>query len=158
VILILMLCICCGAQKHGKDKKASRRAISTLESQRHSMQLHVEEQMEKIESLNQALQDKKHTEEELEIMRMSLNTIDKERKNELREVMVDSKDVETEGMLGKGGFGVVYKGTYTQEIETVITKEENGVTTEESTTHVEITPVAVKELLQINEETVGRFR
>jgi hypothetical protein len=51
----------------------------------------------------QELKNKKHSEEELEIMMRAMEEMDPDKKNELKEVLIDSKNLKVERMLGKGG-------------------------------------------------------
>jgi hypothetical protein len=84
--------------------------------------------------LEQEMKMKKHSEEELKVMVRALEAVSKERQDELKEVMMESKELKIDRLLGKGGFGVVNLATY------------RG------------TKVAMKQLLTVNEENVLRFR
>jgi hypothetical protein len=53
--------------------------------------------------LEEEMRMKKHSEEELKVMVEALEAVSKERQDELREVMVDSKEVKIDKLLGKGG-------------------------------------------------------
>ena len=64
----------------------------------------------------------------------ALQSVSKERQDELKEVMIDSMELKIDKLLGKGGFGVVNLAIY------------RG------------TKVAMKQLLTVNEENVLRFR
>ncbi|GMI28514.1 hypothetical protein TeGR_g9793 [Tetraparma gracilis] len=86
------------------------------------------------EQLEEEVRLKKHSEEELKVMVAALESVSKERQDELKEVMIESKELKIDKMLGKGGFGVVNLATY------------RG------------TKVAMKQLLTVNEENVMRFR
>ncbi|GMI25791.1 hypothetical protein TeGR_g6866, partial [Tetraparma gracilis] len=86
------------------------------------------------EELEEEVRLKKHSEEELKVMVSALEAVSKERQDELKEVMMESKELKIDKMLGKGGFGVVNLATY------------RG------------TKVAMKQLLTVNEENVLRFR
>ncbi|GMI37420.1 hypothetical protein TeGR_g5081 [Tetraparma gracilis] len=86
------------------------------------------------EELEDEMRRKKHSEEELKVMVSALQAVSKERQDELKEVMIDSKELKVDRLLGKGGFGVVNLATY------------RG------------TKVAMKQLLTVNEENVLRFR
>jgi hypothetical protein len=55
------------------------------------------------DSLDQQLKRKKHSEEELKVMVAALESVSKERQDELKEVMIDSKELEIDRLLGKGG-------------------------------------------------------
>ncbi|GMI53576.1 hypothetical protein TeGR_g4794 [Tetraparma gracilis] len=55
---------------------------------------------------------KKHSEEELKVMVSALESVSKRRQDELKEVMLDSKELKIDKLLGKGGFGVVNLATY----------------------------------------------
>ena len=87
----------------------------------------IEEKVIEISKLNEELSQKAHTEEELRIMKAAYN-------DELREVLVDSKDVKIISLLGKGGFGTVHLATFKGE------------------------QVAVKKMKKINRTNVIRFR
>ncbi|GMI20062.1 hypothetical protein TeGR_g14243, partial [Tetraparma gracilis] len=86
------------------------------------------------EELEEEVRLKKHSEEELKVMVSALEAVSKERQDELKEVMMESKELKIDKLLGKGGFGVVNLATY------------RG------------TKVAMKQLLTVNEENVLRFR
>ncbi|GMI43239.1 hypothetical protein TeGR_g13293, partial [Tetraparma gracilis] len=86
------------------------------------------------EELEEEVRLKKHSEEELKVMVSALEAVSKERRDELKEVMMESKELKIDKLLGKGGFGVVNLATY------------RG------------TKVAMKQLLTVNEENVLRFR
>ena len=84
--------------------------------------------------LNESLQRKKHSEDELELMKKAMDELSKEKSNELKEVIIKSSEVKIESLIGKGGFGEVHLATY------------RG------------TKVALKTLLNMNKENVQRFR
>jgi hypothetical protein len=86
------------------------------------------------QNLQVSLRKKKHSEDELEVMKAAMLELTKARSDELKEVLILSKEVKVERLLGKGGFGVVNLATYRGQ------------------------PIAMKQLLQINEESVQRFR
>ncbi|GMI20413.1 hypothetical protein TeGR_g7083 [Tetraparma gracilis] len=96
------------------------------------------ESKKRLEQVNQELEEevrlKKHSEEELKVMVSALEAVSKERQDELKEVMMESKELKIDRLLGKGGFGVVNLATY------------RGA------------KVAMKQLLTVNEENVLRFR
>ena len=85
-------------------------------------------------SLQDDLRNKKHSEEELEVMKLALNGLEEKQKDELREVLISSSEVKASRLLGKGGFGVVNLATYRGQ------------------------QTAMKQLLTINDESVKRFR
>ncbi|GMI54986.1 hypothetical protein TeGR_g9003 [Tetraparma gracilis] len=86
------------------------------------------------EELEEEVKMKKHSEEELKVMVAALESVSKERQDELKEVMIDGKELKIDKLLGKGAFGVVNLAIY------------RG------------TKVAMKKLLTVNEENVLRFR
>ncbi|GMI53207.1 hypothetical protein TeGR_g7560, partial [Tetraparma gracilis] len=86
------------------------------------------------EELEEEVRLKKHSEEDLKVMVAALEAVSKERQDELKEVMMESKELKIDRLLGKGGFGVVNLATY------------------------QGTKVAMKQLLKVNEENVLRFR
>mgnify|MGYP000014430193 FL=1 len=90
--------------------------------------------------LKDKLKKKSHSKEEQDVMKKALEELSDERGSELRGVLVKSEYVNVESVLGKGGFGIVNLGTYTDP-------KTNKVTT-----------VAIKQLLEIDEESVERFR
>jgi hypothetical protein len=64
------------------------------------------------EELEEEVRLKKHSEEELKVMVGALEAVSKERQDELKEVMMESKELKIDRLLGKGGFGVVNLATY----------------------------------------------
>ncbi|GMI30069.1 hypothetical protein TeGR_g6473 [Tetraparma gracilis] len=109
---------------HAGDAFASR---SALEAEK-------EELEEEKEDLEEEVRRKKHSEEELKAMVDALEAVSKERQDELKEVMMESKELKVDRLLGKGGFGVVNLAIYRGS------------------------KVAMKQLLTVNEENVLRFR
>ena len=67
-------------------------------------------------------------------MKKAMDELTEEKSNELREVQIPSSQMKIEGMIGKGGFGTVHLATY------------RG------------TKVALKQLSNVTEENVLRFR
>ncbi|GMI53769.1 hypothetical protein TeGR_g8563 [Tetraparma gracilis] len=59
------------------------------------------------EELEEEVRLKKHSEEELKVMVAALESVSKERQDELKEVMMESKELKIDKLLGKGGFGVL---------------------------------------------------
>ena len=55
------------------------------------------------EELEEEVRLKKHSEEELKVMVAALEAVSKERQDELKEVMMESKELKIEKLLGKGG-------------------------------------------------------
>jgi serine/threonine protein kinase len=99
------------------------------EVDRQRLSLHRENQ-----NLQESLRKKKHSDEELEVMKKALQDLSQARSDELKECLIDSKEVKVDRLLGKGGFGVVNLATYRGQL------------------------VAQKQLLTINDESVKRFR
>ncbi|GMI18864.1 hypothetical protein TeGR_g52, partial [Tetraparma gracilis] len=84
--------------------------------------------------LKENLKRSRHSDEELALMMNAMNDQKDERKDELRNVLIDSSEVKLKQMLGQGGMGTVHLGEYRGD------------------------QVAVKQLITINEESIGRFR
>jgi hypothetical protein len=55
------------------------------------------------EELEEEVRLKKHSEEELKVMVSALEAVTKERQDELKEVMMESKELKIDKLLGKGG-------------------------------------------------------
>jgi hypothetical protein len=55
------------------------------------------------EELEEEVRLKKHSEEELKVMVAALEAVSKERQDELKEVMMESKELKIDKLLGKGG-------------------------------------------------------
>ena len=88
--------------------------------------------------LREKMKKSRLTEQELMVINESMAKESKERKDELREVIVAGEHVKIENVIGKGGFGVVNVGTYTDK--------NKGETTQ----------VAIKQLQQFDEEVSER--
>ena len=71
-------------------------------SQKRLESLHEILELEK-EALAEEVRLKKHSEEELKVMVEAMQEVSKERQDELKEVMLDSKELKVEKLLGKGG-------------------------------------------------------
>jgi len=124
-----------------RHQKKALKAISALNSERVQLQ---DEQSE-LKALQSALQAqnvdlqkslrrKKHSDTELLVMQRAMEEQNDERADELKRVLVDSKDVKIGTLLGQGGMGKVFLAEYKGQ------------------------QVAVKQLLAINEDNVKRFR
>jgi hypothetical protein len=98
---------------------------------------------------------KKHSEEELQVMVSALEAVSKERQDELKEVMMESKELKIDRLLGKGGFGVVNLATYRG---TKVAMKQVGP----SPFNPFLPPLTLHlrsaQLLTVNEENVLRFR
>ena len=118
-----------------KQAKASEKRLLT---EQHSIQRSLSKQKNALaqqnENLQESLRKKKHSEDELEVMKAALDGLEKKQKDELNEVLICSSEVKVSRLLGKGGFGVVNLATYRGQ------------------------PTAMKQLLTINDESVKRFR
>ena len=87
-----------------------------------------------VDYLQAALKKKSHSEEEISIMKAAMSELSAARSDELHGVLIKSSHVRVEGLLGKGGFGVVNLAKYKGQ------------------------KVAMKQLITINDENVSRFR
>jgi len=85
-------------------------------------------------SLQASLRKKKHSDDELEVMKNAMTNVSSKRQEELKGVLIPSSEVKVDRLLGKGGFGVVNLASY------------NGQW------------VAMKQLLTIKDDSVKRFR
>jgi len=86
------------------------------------------------ENLQEDLRKKKHSEEELEVMKKAMTNVSTQRQAELKGVLIPSSEVKIDRLLGKGGFGVVNLATYNGQY------------------------VAMKQLLTIEDDSVKIFR
>jgi len=123
------------------NQKKSLMAISALNSERLKLQGEQSElQARQSElraqnvDLQESLRKKKHSDAELDVMRRAMEEQNDDRADELKRVLVDSKDVKIGTLLGQGGMGKVFLAEYKGQ------------------------QVAVKQLLAINEDNVKRFR
>ena len=116
------------AELHALNMELSHEETQDLARQRETLLKH-----QNID-LRDSLKKKKHSEDELEVMKAALNGLENKRKDELKEVLISSSEVKVERLLGKGGFGVVNLATYRGQ------------------------QTAMKQLLTINDESVKRFR
>ncbi|GMI22371.1 hypothetical protein TeGR_g11890 [Tetraparma gracilis] len=126
-----------GLRQQRRELRQQKMDIEQLERQDQDIQ-QVRKSQSKLKARKEELEEevrlKKHSEEELKVMVAALESVSKERQDELKEVMIDSSELKIDKLLGKGGFGVVNLATY-----------KGG-------------KVAMKQLLTVNEENVLRFR
>ena len=115
-------------QLHTLQLQQSHEEEQDLARQRESKLQHINS------NLQESLRKKKHSEDELAVMKTALNGLEDKQKDELKEVLISSFEVKVSRLLGKGGFGVVNLATYRGQ------------------------PTAMKQLLTINDESVKRFR
>ena len=126
---------------HRRYKMAGMAKVAKMADQQQALEEQNEhlmkgkgESVKQIESLKSSLRKKKHSEDELEVMKAAMEGLEDERKDELKEVLIDSSELKVERLLGKGGFGVVNLATYRGQ------------------------QTAMKQLLTINDDSVKRFR
>ena len=91
-----------------------------------------------LKELREKIKKSQHTEQELMAINEAMANESKARKDDLHEVIVPGEHVKIENVIGKGGFGVVNVGTYTNKARSVTT------------------PVAIKQLQQFDEEVSTR--
>jgi len=72
---------------------------------------------EEADDLREIVKKNRHTEEELMVANAFIEKESKERKDELREVIVPGEHVKIGHVIGKGGFGVVNVGMYTNKFK-----------------------------------------
>ena len=126
--------------RYQRQRAKKKRAL--LEEGHHQSVKHLRVSMKRVQNLlmsenknlQEVLKKKQHNEDELAVMKEAMDGLEKEQKDELKEVLIDSKEVKVDRLLGKGGFGVVNLATYRGQ------------------------PTAMKQLLTINDESVKRFR
>jgi hypothetical protein len=126
-----------GLRQQRRELRQQKMDIEQLDRQDQDIQ-QIHKSQSRLKAQKKELEDevrrKKHSEEELKVMVAALESVSKERQDELKEVMLDSAELKIDRLQGKGGFGVVNLATY-----------KGG-------------KVAMKQLLTVNEENVLRFR
>jgi hypothetical protein len=89
------------------SQRQSDASIKRVQAEMKSEVVRFSKQRQDLEAMNEELVDevrrKKHSEEELLVMVAALEEVSKERQDELREVMIESKELKIERLLGKGG-------------------------------------------------------
>jgi len=134
VTLLLLLFV---FQKVRRKDLASLRG---LKDENHNLKSENSQLHLKNDNLNASLRKIKHSEAELEVLRGAIDQMSAEKQDELRGVLISSEDISLGKLLGKGGFGLVNIGVYHDT---------------KNNTKME---VAVKTLIQVDEENVERFR
>jgi len=123
---------------HRRQKAKARRSEEALRDEhdgiRRSFSASAKRLEKENENLQESLRKKKHSEDELAVMKQALDGLEKKQKDELEEVLISSSEVKVSHLLGKGGFGVVNLATYRGQ------------------------QTAMKQLLRINDDSVKRFR
>jgi len=123
---------------HRRQKAKARRSEEALRDEHIGIQRSLSASAKRLESQNENLQEslrkKKHSEDELEVMKKAMSDMTAARSDELKEVLIPSTLVKVDRLLGKGGFGVVNLATYKGQ------------------------QVAMKQLLTITKDSVKRFR
>ena len=123
-----------GLERDLAQKKGELEALENMDETAKENRANMLLQQSEIANLQEDLRKKKHSEEELAVMKSALNGLEKRQKDELKEVLIQGTEVNVSRLLGKGGFGVVNLATYRGQ------------------------QTAVKQLLTINDESVKRFR
>jgi len=121
-----------------RQKKKAKASEERILKEQHSIRRGLSKQKNALAQQNknllESLREKKHSEDELEVMKAALNGLEEKQRDELKEVLITSSEVKVSRLLGKGGFGVVNLATYRGQ------------------------QTAMKQLLTINDESVKRFR
>ena len=104
-----------GLKQQRRELRQQKMDLEQMEQQGQDIR-RFSESKRRLEQVNQELEEevrlKKHSEEELKVMVSALEAVSKERQDELKEVMMESKELKIDRLLGKGGFGVVNLATY----------------------------------------------
>ena len=132
-VLALVSLVLYGRQK----KKAARdiRGVAQAGMEKVAKMADQQQALQKMNSvLEESLRKKKHSEDELEVMKKAMTSVSAQRQEELKGVLIPSSGVKIDRLLGKGGFGVVNLATYNGQF------------------------VAMKQLLTIDINSVKRFR
>ena len=116
------------------QKKGELEALENMDEAAKENRANMLRQQSEIAHLQDHLRKKKHSEDELAVMKAAMDGLEEMRKDELKEVLIKSSEVKVSRLLGKGGFGVVNLATYRGQ------------------------QTAMKQLLTINDESVKRFR
>jgi len=116
------------------QKKGELEALENMDEVAKENRADILRQQSEIANLQDDLRKKKHSEDELAVMKAAMDGLEEKRKDELKEVLISSSEVKVSRLLGKGGFGVVNLATYRGQ------------------------QIAMKQLLTINDESVKRFR
>jgi hypothetical protein len=98
-----------------KELRQKKRDVEQLERQSSDAALReskILKQQSTIAKLHVQVQQARHSEEELAVMKRAMEEIAKARQDELQGVLIDSNDVKVESVIGKGGFGVVNLAVY----------------------------------------------
>ncbi|GMI41224.1 hypothetical protein TeGR_g5565 [Tetraparma gracilis] len=119
---------------HLKKEKSHHERQKVLEVEKEQQMARASKLRKENENLHDSLRKKKHSDKELAAMKNAMEEQKEERKDELRTVLVSSKDIEIKELLGQGGMGKVHLANYKGQ------------------------RVAVKQLITINDESVMRFR
>ena len=121
-----------------RQKAKARRSEEALRDEHDGIQVSLFASAKRLEKHNENLQEslrkKKHSEDELEVMKKAMSDMTAARSDELKEVLISSTLVKVDRLLGKGGFGVVNLATYKGQ------------------------QVAMKQLITITKDSVKRFR
>jgi len=126
-----------GLRAQGRDlaqKKGELEELENMDEAAKGNRVSMLRQQAEIVILQEDLKRQKHNEEELAVMKAAMEELGAKQKDELGEVLIDSGEVKVERLLGKGGFGVVHLATFRGQ------------------------KMAMKQLLEINNESVKRFR
>ena len=98
---------------------------------------------------------KPHSEGEMLVMQKAMDELEQSRRNEMVSVMIPSKDIKLDKVVGRGGFGIVYKGALRGKGSKMV----QGIRmSETSTANPEEVVVALKQLISIDDNSVERFR
>ena len=116
------------------QKKGELEALENMDEAAKKNRASMHRQQAEIANLQEDLRKKKHSEDELSVMKAAMDGLEERRKDELKEVLIKSSEVKVSRLLGKGGFGVVNLATYRGQ------------------------HTAMKQLLMIDDESVKRFR
>ena len=171
VLVVCALLGCAVAKKSHSMNKAALAKISGEHSDLKEQLLEMERMQDKM-AKDENVDDKRHhrhTDGELLVMQKAMDELENERRDEMVSVMIPSRDIKLDKVVGKGAFGIVYVGTLMGKGREMVGGSVGRLSTRMRDGRSTGTKgrvggedggviVAVKQLISVDESSVERFR
>lgn len=154
MVLLFALLACAVARKSHKMQKVAFAKIRQEHSDLQDQLLEMENKvLETTTDGGRESNIKPHSEGEMLVMQKAMEELEQGRRNEMLSVMIRSKDIKLDKVVGRGGFGIVYKGIMRGKGSHMVSGIRLSETSQAGGDEV---VVALKQLISIDDNSVER--
>ena len=154
MVLLFALLACAVARKSHKMQKVAFAKIRQEHSDLQDQLLEMENKvLETTTDGGRESNIKPHSEGEMLVMQKAMEELEQGRRNEMLSVVIRSKDIKLDKVVGRGGFGIVYKGIMRGKGSHMVSGIRLSETSQAGGDEV---VVALKQLISIDDNSVER--